>query len=137
MNRALHEINVHSMVSIWPNMAEGCPDHSEHAKAGYLLGDYSTYDAFNENARAMYWKQTNKELFRGGFDSWWCDSTEPFTAPDWCGEKMLPEEKRYELVGNEHKKIPGPRPSQPVRRPARKGVYENQRKQDKDKEYST
>ncbi len=133
MNRSLHEMNVYSMVSIWPNMAEGCADHSELAKAGYLLGDYSTYDAFDENARAMYWRQADKELFKGGFDSWWCDSTEPFTAPDWCGEVLLPEEKRYELVGNEHKKYLDPAVANLYAALHAKGIYENQLKQDRDK----
>jgi len=133
MNRRLHEMNVHSMVSIWPNMAEGCPDHTEFAKAGYLLGDYSTYDAFNKKARKLYWKQAEKELFKGGFDSWWCDSTEPFTMPDWCGEKLLPEEKRYELVGGEHKKYLDPALANIYALEHSKGIYENQRKADKNR----
>ncbi len=133
MNRKLHEMNVHSMVSIWPNMAAGCADHSEFAKAGYLLGDYSTYNAFSEKARAMYWKQADKELYQGGFDSWWCDSSEPFTAPDWCGESLLPEEKRYELVGGEHKKYLDPAVANIYALMHSKGIYENQRKKDENK----
>lgn len=133
MNRKLHEMNVHSMISIWPNMAVGCADHTELAKAGYLLGDYSTYNAFDENARAMYWKQAEKELYQGGFDSWWCDSTEPFTAPDWCGETLLPEGKRYELVGGEHKKYLDPALANIYALMHAKGIYENQRKMDENK----
>ncbi len=133
MNHALHEMNVHTMVSIWPNMAEGSADHAELAKAGYLLGDYSTYDAFNKKAREMYWRQAEKELFSGGFDSWWCDSTEPFTAPDWCGEVLLPEEKRYELVGAEHKKYIDPALANIYAVQHAKGIYENQRKKQPDK----
>lgn len=128
MNRALHNLNVHSMVSIWPNMAAGSADHTEMAQSGYLLGDYSTYDAFNEKAREMYWNQADKELFSGGFDSWWCDSTEPFTAPDWCGETLLPEDKRYELVGGEHKKYLDPAVANIYAVQHAKGIYENQRK---------
>ncbi len=128
MNRALHDMNVHTMVSIWPNMAAGGEDHAELARAGYLLGDYSTYDAFDEKARDMYWEQANKELFSGGFDSWWCDSTEPFTAPDWCGEILLPEEQRYELVGGEHKKYIDPAVANVYAVQHAKGIYENQRK---------
>ena len=130
MNRALHDMDVHTMVSIWPNMAAGCPDHGEMAKKGYLLGDYSTYDAFNEKARELYWKQANRELFQGGFDSWWCDSSEPFTAPDWCGEVKRPEEERYELVGGEHKRFLDPAQANFFAVMHAKGIYENQRKQD-------
>lgn len=104
-SRRLHAMNVHSVVSIWPNMAEGAPDHEEMAQAGALLGDLSTYDAFQPAARALYWKQLTRELVPAGFDGWWCDSTEPFTGPDWCGEKKRPEEERYRLVAGEHKKF--------------------------------
>ncbi|MEI6100260.1 MAG: TIM-barrel domain-containing protein [Eubacteriales bacterium] len=130
MNRTLHGLNVHTMVSIWPNMAAGCPDHMEMAEKGHLLGDYSTYNAFDENAREVYWQQANKELFKRGFDSWWCDSTEPFTAPDWCGETKLPEEKRYELVGGEHKKFLDPTAANLYAVMHAKGIYQNQRKHD-------
>lgn len=133
MNRALHDMNVHSMVSIWPNMAEGSADHAEFAKAGYLLGDYSTYDAFNEKAREIYWKQADKELFSGGFDSWWCDSTEPFTAPDWCGEVLLSAEERYALVGGEHKKYLDPAVANIYAVQHAKGIFENQRKKQQNK----
>lgn len=60
-------------------------NHQEFFDAGYLLYDYATYDAFNEKAREMYWKQAKEGLFDQGFDSWWCDSTEPFSGPDWGG----------------------------------------------------
>ena len=124
----LHRLNVHTMVSVWPNMAVSCANHREFADADLLLGDYSTYDAFSEDAREMYWKQAEKELFSKGFDAWWCDSTEPFTAPDWCGEKLLPEEERYALVGNEHKKYLDPAFANFYAVMHAKGMYENQRK---------
>jgi len=127
MNRALHEMNVHSMVSVWPNMAQGGADHAEFAAADELLGDYSTYDAFSSEARTLYWKQLERELVPGGFDSWWCDSTEPFTAPDWCGEKLLPEEERYCLVGGEHKKYLDPAEANLFAVMHAKGIYEHQR----------
>lgn len=133
MNAALHELNVHTMVSIWPNMAAGCGNHREFAEAGCLLGDYSTYDAFDGTARDIYWKQINEELFQGGFDAWWCDSTEPFTAPDWRGETKLPEDTRYELVGGEHKKYLDPAAANYYAVLHAKGIYENQRKRMKQK----
>lgn len=130
MHSVLHNMNIHTMVSIWPNLAAGCSDHQEMAEKGYLLGDYSTYDAFNENARNLYWQQAKRELYQGGFDSWWCDSSEPFTAPDWCGKLKLPEEKRYELVGDEHKKFLDPAQANFYAVMHAKGIYENQRGQD-------
>ena len=129
MHRVLKEMNIHTMVSIWPNLAAGCADHQEMAENGYLLGDYSTYDTFEEKARELYWQQAKRELYEGGFDSWWCDSSEPFTAPDWCGATLLPEEKRYELVGGDHKKFLDPAQANFYAVMHAKGIYENQLKE--------
>ena len=127
MNASLHDMHVHSMVSVWPNMAQGGANHAEFAQAGELLGDYSTYDAFSQEARMLYWRQLEQELVPGGFDSWWCDSTEPFTAPDWCGERLLPEEERFRLVGGEHKKYLDPAEANLYALMHAKGIYEHQR----------
>ena len=35
------------------------------------------YDAYNPEARDIYWKYLNKGLFSLGIDGWWMDSTEP------------------------------------------------------------
>jgi alpha-D-xyloside xylohydrolase len=69
------------MISLWPNTRAG-EDHEEFEAAGRLLEDQSTYNAFDPEARKLYRKQAARELFSGGFDSWWCDSTEPFSVPE-------------------------------------------------------
>jgi len=122
----LHENNARSIVSVWPNMNPGGRDHAEFAEKKMLLGDYSTYDAFDPNARALYWKQAEEELYSGGFDGWWCDSTEPFASPDWGGEVKLPENERYELVGREHEKYIGPLNANAYALMHAKGFCENQ-----------
>lgn len=104
----LHEMNVRSVVSVWPNYNPGGRDHQEMADAGFLLNDYSTYDAMNPEARKLFWKQMERELYSGGFDGWWCDSTEPFPSPDWGGQFRRPERERYELVGGEHERYLDP-----------------------------
>ena len=58
----IHTMNAHSMVSVWPNMNAGGKNHTEFFEVGYLLKDYATYNAFNEKAREMYWKQAKEEL---------------------------------------------------------------------------
>lgn len=121
----LHQLGVHSMVSVWPNMATGCADHQEFAEAGLLLNDYSTYDAFDPAARELYWRQLRAELF-GGFDSWWCDSTEPFSAPDWQGQTLLPERERYELVGREHERYLGAERANLYALEHAKGIYQHE-----------
>lgn len=133
MNQKLHDMHVHSMVSIWPNMNSGTKDCDEMAQAGYLLYDYSTYDAFREEARALYWKQAEEDLFSGGFDSWWCDSTEPFSGPDWNGPHMREPWERFQLVGQEHKKFLGEDRANLFALKHAQGIFENQRKAAPDK----
>ncbi|MDR1948067.1 MAG: DUF5110 domain-containing protein [Spirochaetaceae bacterium] len=132
LNQELHGMNVHSMVSIWPNTGSG-EDHDEMEAAGYLLTDKSTYDAFNGEARRLYWEQVNRELFAGGFDSWWCDSTEPFSGPDWSGPVLREPWERYLLVGEEHKKYLDPCRANCYALEHARGIYENQRAQNRDK----
>lgn len=126
-NDELHLINVHSMVSVWPNLSQSCEDYQEMLEAGFLLNDNSTYDAFNKEARELYWKQADRELFSGGFDSWWCDSAEPFSAPDWNGETLREPWERYNIVGAEHKKFLDPASACLYGLFHAKGMYENQR----------
>lgn len=128
----IHKMNAHTMISVWPNMNTGCENHTELFEAGYMLNDFSTYDAFNEKAREIYWKQAKKELFDGGFDSWWCDSTEPFSGPDWNGEVKREPWERYVLVGNEHKKYLDAARANAYALMHAKGIYENQRKDRED-----
>lgn len=127
MNRQLHEMHVHSMVSVWPNMNAGTEDYEEMKDVGHLLNDNATYDAFSKEARKIYWKQMERELFSGGFDSWWCDSTEPFSGPDWNGEYKREPWERFLLVGNEHKKFLGADRANLYAVEHAKGIYENQR----------
>lgn len=123
----IHEMNAHAMVSVWPNMNSGGKNHTEFFEAGYLLNDYATYNAFSEDARKMYWKQAKEELFDSGFDSWWCDSTEPFSGLDWGGETKREPWERYELVGNEHKHYLDDAEANIYALMHAKGIYENQR----------
>lgn len=82
--RRVHDMGAHAMISIWPNMIGGS-NHREMEEAGFLLPDGSVYNAFSEEARALYWKQAEEGLFRHGIDAWWCDSSEPYDAV-WGGE---------------------------------------------------
>lgn len=125
---AIHAMNVHTMVSIWPNMNPGVDNHTAFFEKGYLLNDYSTYNAFSEEARALYFEQANEELFSSGFDSWWCDSTEPFSGPDWGGEVTREPWERYTLVGEEHKKYLDATKANAFALEHARGMYENQRK---------
>lgn len=124
----IHNMHAHTMISVWPNMNSGGENYKELAEAGEMLHDCATYDAFSEEGRKIYWKQAKKGLFDRGFDSWWCDSTEPFSGPDWGGEEKREPWERYMLVGNEHKKYLDAEKANVFALMHAKGIYENQRK---------
>lgn len=128
----IRELNAHGMVSVWPNMNTGGKNHTEFLEAGYLLNDLATYDAFSDKARKMYWKQAKEELFNQGFEAWWCDSTEPFSGPDWGGEVKKEPWERFGLVGLEHKKYLDPTQANLFALLHAKGIFENQRETTKD-----
>jgi len=129
----LHAMNVHAMVSVWPNMNTGTEDYEQFRAAGQLLGDLSTYDAFDADARATYWRQAKSALFDGGFDAWWCDSTEPFSGPDWGGAQKREPWERFQLVGGEHKRFLDPEKANLYALAHARGIYENQRLETEEK----
>lgn len=98
MTDALHQEDVHFMLSIWPNMSKSTADYEEFLEKKLLLPASEIYDAFDEKARKLYWKQVQEGLFRHGVDAWWCDSSEPFT-PEWARKvKPGPEEMYADFV---------------------------------------
>jgi len=78
----LHTMNAHLMISLWPNMDEKTDNYKEFNEKNLLLPANTTYDAFNEKARQLYWEQVDRGLFSHGLDAWWCDSSEMVT-PEW------------------------------------------------------
>ena len=93
MTEQLHAMDAHLMVSIWPIMTGDCPNQKEMQEHDAMLGNQSTYNAFDPQARQLYWQQAHRGLFAHGVDAWWCDCTEPFEA-DWSGaQKPEPEER--------------------------------------------
>ena len=93
----LHGMNVHFMVSVWPNMASG-QDCEEFLSAGLFLPGSRIYDAFSPEARDLYWKQCRRTWMSCGTDALWCDSDEPITDPDWCGTEKRDEDERMRLL---------------------------------------
>lgn len=98
LTASLHEMGVHFMLSIWPNMSEECENYKEFQEKGMLLPGTAIYDAFREDARKVYWQQVASGLFCHGVDAWWCDSSEPLT-PEWeKSRRPLPEKMYQEYV---------------------------------------
>lgn len=89
MTKTLHDLGAHFMISLWPNMRRECDNYKEMERNNALLPKSEIYNAFDQQSRDLYWKQTNQGLFSKGVDAWWCDSCEPFT-PEW-NQKIKPE----------------------------------------------
>ncbi len=92
--RALHDRHAHVMISVWSKFYTGTDNFKSMNEKGYLFGPnlkegmkdwlgfpYTFYDAFNSGARALFWNQINRDLFKKGIDAWWLDSTEPDLTP--------------------------------------------------------
>ncbi len=94
MTADLHALHARLMVSVWPILRRGSADWSELHDQGWLLGNQATYNAFDPEARACFWRQANQGLFSHGVDAWWCDCSEPFFGSDWRGAtRPLPDEQ--------------------------------------------
>ncbi|SEW37787.1 alpha-D-xyloside xylohydrolase [Chitinophaga sp. YR573] len=90
---SLHRIyHTHFMISAWPKFYKGIDNYKLLDNKGWLYkqnikdeqrdwigqGYVSTfYDAFNPDARKMFWSMLSKSLYSKGVDAWWLDATEP------------------------------------------------------------
>ena len=122
----LHRLDVRLMVSIWPIMRPGGDDWRELADGGHLLGNQATYDAFDPAARAAYWRQAERGLFRCGIDAWWSDCTEPFEA-DWSGAVKPEPEERLRINTEEAKRYLDPEFINAYSLVHSEGIYAGQR----------
>lgn len=97
MAKDVHNLNAHLTISIWSSFGPQTKQFKEMDKKGMLFdittwpesgsekwppnADYPSgvkvYDAYNPEARDIYWKYLNAGLFSTGIDGWWMDSTEP------------------------------------------------------------
>lgn len=122
----LHGMNVHMMISVWPNMGGDSPDQLEFIEAGKMFADNSVYNAYDEDARKIYWRQANDALFKYGVDAWWCDSSEPYDAV-WQGAERAPLSERMWQSVNEFKKYIDDSVINTYSLHHSKGIYDGQR----------
>lgn len=83
---AVHGLNAHIIISVWPRFDLGTANHDELSKAGamfepvyrnvYPAGEGRWYDAWSEKGREVYWSQIMRDLGRYDFDGWWLDGSE-------------------------------------------------------------
>ncbi len=126
MTEELHELDVRLMVSIWPAMRPGGEDWREFSEAGQLLGNGATYDAFDSEARALYWRQAERGLFSHGVDAWWTDCSEPFEA-DWLGSVKPDPDERLRMNTAEAKRYLDPESINAYSLLHSEGLYNGQR----------
>ncbi|MES1189269.1 MAG: TIM-barrel domain-containing protein [Myxococcales bacterium] len=91
--KSLHDQHAQLMISVWPKFYPDTANFTALNSKGFLyqpnLTDklmdfvgypFTFYDAFNPEARALYWQQMKTQLFDKGVDAWWLDASEPETV---------------------------------------------------------
>jgi alpha-D-xyloside xylohydrolase len=93
----IHNMNAHIIISIWNSFGPHTKQYKELSEMNALMDfftwpesgsdrwpprlDYPSgvkvYDAYNPQARDIYWKYLKNGLFSLGIDGWWIDSSEP------------------------------------------------------------
>lgn len=101
---SLHGENIKFMVSVWPNMSPESENYKEFQESGKLLVNSNVYDAYDEAARDLYFKQCREEILAADTDAFWCDNAEPFSDADWSGIRKKTEMERYQVVVDESQK---------------------------------
>lgn len=92
--RQIHNQHARLMISVWGKFNPETANGKEMMEHGFLYKPsldehlldwigypYSFYDAFNADARKLFWSQIDTALFRKGVDAWWMDASEPDLLP--------------------------------------------------------
>ena len=118
----IHGMNGRLMVSVWPKFYTSTEHFKEFADKGWMymqsvedsLHDwvgpgytYGFYDAYQPEARKLFWKQMQDHYYPLGVDAWWMDASEPNVRDctdmqyrkDLCGptpilQRLRPDERR-------------------------------------------
>jgi alpha-D-xyloside xylohydrolase len=92
MVNKVHELNAHIMISVWPKFYHTTDHYKEFDTKGWMyqqavkdsVRDWvgkgyigSFYDAYNPEARDLFWNQMKEHIYSKGFDAWWMDASEP------------------------------------------------------------
>lgn len=97
---ALHALDTHVLISVWPKFDTGLVTTTEMDRAGYLFsptyknvfpaGTARWYDPYGKPSRDLYWKLIQDRLGVLGFDGWWLDASEPELGGNWGELRSLP-----------------------------------------------
>ena len=92
MVQKVHDMNAHIMISVWPKFYMTTDNYKAFDSKGWMyqlavkdsVRDWigrgfigSFYDAYNPDARKLFWNQIQEKLYTKGFDAWWMDASEP------------------------------------------------------------
>lgn len=110
---SVHAMHGRFMISVWPKFYDTVDNYKELDARGWIyrqaisddIHDWlgfrgSFYDAYDEGARRMFWRQMDECLYskyKYGIDAWWMDASEPNVrdcTPMWyrkalCGPTAL------------------------------------------------
>ncbi len=104
MNRELHAMNFHTMISVWPRFVPESRFYATVLKNGWFehLADGTPtnglpydragadIDSTNPDARRWYWSTIKENYITKGFDAFWADETEPDLPPNGSFWKIGP-----------------------------------------------
>ncbi len=115
---SIHELNGRVMVSVWPKFYATTEHFKEFDKNGWMyqqaikdsildwvgpgyLGSF--YDAYDPDARKLFWHQIQDHYYPLGIDAWWMDASEPNVRDcvdiqyrkDLCGPTALGPSAKY------------------------------------------
>lgn len=89
---SVHAMNARIMISVWPKFYASTEHFKEFDDKGWMyrlavqdsIRDWvgpgyigSFYDAYDAEARQLFWHQMEEHLYPLGFDAWWMDASEP------------------------------------------------------------
>ena len=115
---SIHAMNAKMMISVWPKFYASTEHYKEFDKNGWMyqqaiedsIRDWigpgyigSFYDAYDADARKLFWKQMQEHLYTLGIDAWWMDASEPNIRDctdiqyrkDLCGPTALGPSAQY------------------------------------------
>ena len=115
---SIHAMNARMMISVWPKFYASTEHYKEFDKNGWMyqqavkdsIRDWigpgyigSFYDAYDADARKLFWKQMQEHLYTLGIDAWWMDASEPNVRDctdmeyrkDLCGPTALGPSTQY------------------------------------------
>ncbi|MGN1262962.1 MAG: TIM-barrel domain-containing protein, partial [Prevotella sp.] len=116
---SVHAMNGRFMISVWPKFYDTVDNYKELDNKGLIykqaikddIHDWlgyrgSFYDAYDEEARRIFWRQMDERLYSGlgrAIDAWWMDASEPNVrdcTPMWyrkalCGPTALGSSTEY------------------------------------------